>query len=101
MTNKFDFLVVGTGPTSEPAIHHLSKTNLSVCIIDASSLFASDQNANNSVKQLDMNIKEEARALPVRKQIFNLAISPKLQDNRIIIRLFTLAIRIIQLKAQR
>ena len=82
MTFEFDFLVVGTGPTSEPAIHHLSKTDFSVCIVDASNLFTSDQEASDLVKKTDM--KGEDRTPITKKQNFNLAISPKLNDSRII-----------------
>tara|TARA_A100001035_G_C27782146_1_gene502309 strand:+ start:193 stop:1671 length:1479 start_codon:yes stop_codon:yes gene_type:complete len=35
----FDCLVVGTGPSSEPVIFNLSKTNLKVLIIDAGNIF--------------------------------------------------------------
>ena len=39
----YDCLVIGTGPSSEPVIYHLSRTNLKVLIIDSGNLFENEK----------------------------------------------------------
>ena len=31
----FDTVIIGTGPSSEPVLHHLAKSKLNCCVIDA------------------------------------------------------------------
>lgn len=35
----YEALVIGAGPSSEPVLHHLSKTNLKICLIDSGDCF--------------------------------------------------------------
>ena len=39
----FDSVVVGTGPSSEPVLFHLSKTNLKCLFVDSGNLDSSNE----------------------------------------------------------
>lgn len=46
--NIYDSIVIGTGPSAEPVLNHLSKSNHKVCLIDSGNIFKKIINRINS-----------------------------------------------------
>ena len=69
----YDCVVVGSGPSSEPVIFHLSKSSLSTLIIDSS-----DINLNHNQIQ---NSKKSLSRLTPKQKFLNLKIKNKIKTS--------------------
>lgn len=52
MQTIFDCIVIGTGPSAEPVIYHLSRSGLKTLVIDGSNALVTDSNRRNNITSI-------------------------------------------------
>lgn len=66
MQTIFDCVVIGTGPSAEPVIYHLSRSGLKTLVIDGSNALITDTNRRNTITSIFKSPKHG------RKGLFNM-----------------------------